>query len=138
MRFYLDASVIVPLFLDEDSSPRMADWLKTDVAIILSDWSVAEVTSAFSLHVRRENLDPEERDRAETALNAWLDGGVFPVEVEGLDVTDARLLMHRHPKLRTPDALHLAIVHRLECAIVTYDEDLAEAARRDGIVVVAP
>lgn len=106
--------------------------------ITLSDWSVAEVTSAFSLHVRREYLDPEERDDAETAFNAWLDGGVFPVEVVGYDVTDARVLLHRHPKLRTPDALHLAIVHRLACALVTYDKDLAEADQRDGIVVITP
>lgn len=138
MKAYLDASVIVPLFLDEDSSDRMARWLETDVSITLSDWSVAEVTSAFSLHVRRENLDPEERDEAETAFNAWLDGGVFPSEVVGEDVIDARMLLHRHPKLRTPDALHLAIVHRLKCALVTYDADLAAAARSDGIVVISP
>ncbi|MGV9009155.1 type II toxin-antitoxin system VapC family toxin [Brevundimonas sp.] len=138
MRAYLDASVIVPLFLHEDSSERMLQWLATDVSIALSDWSVAEVSSALSLHVRRENLDPEERDAAETAMNAWLDGGAFPIEVVGSDVTEARLLLHRHPKLRTPDALHLAIVHRLECALVTYGEDLASAAERDGIVVIAP
>jgi predicted nucleic acid-binding protein len=102
VRIYLDASVIVPLFLDEDKSPRMIRWLDSGVDITLSDWSVAEVTSALSLHVRKGNLDPEERDEAETRLNNWLDGGVHPVEVEGTDILDARLLLHRHPTLRTP------------------------------------
>jgi predicted nucleic acid-binding protein len=40
--------------------------------------------------------------------------------------------------LRTPDALHLAIVQRLECDLATYDRDLADAARRDGVKVIAP
>lgn len=138
MSVYLDASVIVPLFVDEDSSPRMIAWLRSGVAVTLSDWAVTEVSSALSLHVRRENLDVDERDEAETRFNNWLDGGVFPVAVDALDVIDARDLLHRHPKLRAPDALNFAIVHRLRCDLATYDLDLAEAARRDGVTVVAP
>lgn len=138
MSVYLDASVIVPLFVEEDSSERMLVWLETGVSVTLSDWSVAEVSSALSLHVRRENLDPEERDEAETRLNAWLDDSVPPVDVRPQDIIAARTMLHRHPKLRTPDALHLAIVRRLGCDLATYDDDLAQAATRDGIRVIAP
>lgn len=138
MSVYLDASVVVPLFVDEDSTPRMIAWLAGGQPVTLSDWTVAEVSSAMSHHVRRERLDPDERDAAETNLNAWLDLGVAPEALDPLDVIDARTLLHRHPKLRTPDALYLAIVHRLRADLATYDEDLAEAAVRDGVVVIAP
>ncbi len=138
MSTYLDASVVVPLFVDEDSTDRMIAWLAGGHPVILSDWTVAEVSSAMSHHVRRERLDPDERDAAETNLNAWLDLSVTPLGVDPEDVIEARALLHRHPKLRTPDALHLAIVHRLGADLATYDEDLTEAAARDGVVVVAP
>lgn len=138
MSIYLDASVVVPLFVDEDSTDRMIAWLAEGHRVVVSDWTVAEVSSAMSHHVRRKRLDPDERDAAETNLNAWLDGSSMPEGVDVLDVTDARALLHRHPNLRTPDALHLAIVHRLKADLATYDDDLAEAAARDGVVVVAP
>jgi uncharacterized protein len=135
---YLDASVVVPLFVDEDSTDRMIAWLAGGGPVTLSDWTVAEVSSAMSHHVRRERLDPDERDAAETHLNTWLDLSVTPQGVDPEDVVNARALLHRHPNLRTPDALHLAIVHRLGVDLATYDQDLAEAAIRDGVVVVAP
>ena len=113
-------------------------WLASAPEVVLSDWTVAEVSSALSLHVRRESLDPEERDVAENNLNAWLDMGFHVVEVDPVDVTDARDLIHRHPELRTPDALHLAIVHRLGAGLATYDYDLSIAAGRDGVEVIAP
>ena len=138
MSVYLDASVVVPLFVDEDSTDRMIAWLAGGGPVTLSDWTVAEVSSAMSHHVRRERLDPDERDAAETNLNTWLDLSVTPQAVDPEDVINARALLHRHQNLRTPDALHLAIVHRLGVDLATYDQDLAEAAIRDGVVVVAP
>ena len=132
MSVYLDASVIVPLFVQEKTSEAVLAWMAS------VDRAIAEVSSAMSYHVRRRNLDPDERDLAETKFNIWLDRAAAVREVEPEDVTACRFLLHRHPRLRTPDALHLAIVQRLECDLATYDHDLADAARRDGVKVIAP
>lgn len=138
MSVYLDASVIVPLFVQEKTSEAMLAWIATVDRAIVSDWAIAEVSSAMSHHVRRGSLDVDERDLAETKFNIWLDRAAAVTEVDSEDVMACRFLLHRHPRLRTPDALHLAIVRRLKCDLATYDHDLADAARRDGVMVIAP
>lgn len=138
MSVYLDASVIVPLFVQEKTSEAVLAWLVSTDQAIVSDWAIAEVSSAMSHHVRRGALDPDERDLAETRFNAWLDRAAAVETVEPEDVVLCRDLLHRHPRLRTPDALHLTIVQRLKCDLATYDLDLAEAAARDGVTVIAP
>ena len=138
MRFYLDASFLVPLFVDDDWTERTLAWAATEPEVIVSDWAVAEFSSALSLHVRKGRLDPEERDEAENALNWWLVGRVMEEPIDPDDVPQARLLLHRHDKLRAPDALNLAITLRLAVGMVTYDVDLAAAARAEGVVVTTP
>lgn len=138
MKVYLDASVLVPIFVDDDWTAQVDAWLTTKPAVLVSDWTLAEFSSALSLHVRRGRLTPEERDDAENALNDWVERLIEVAPVLDEDVVHARFALHRHPKLRTPDALHLAMVLRLGHAFASYDEDLVEAARRDGIEVVTP
>lgn len=138
MRLYLDASVLVPLFVDDDWTDRARAWAKTEPDVLVSDWAVTEFSSALSLHVRKGRLDPDERDEAENALNWWLDGRIREEPIDPEDVVQARTLLHRHGKLRAPDALHLAVVTRLQVGLVTYDLDLAAAAHTDGVSVVTP
>ena len=138
MSVYLDASVIVPLFVQEKTSEAVLAWMASADRVIVSDWAIAEVSSAMSHHVRRRSLDPDERDLAETRVTLWLDRAAAVQEVEPEDVMACRFLLHRHPRLRTPDAMHLAIVQRLKCDLATYDHDLADAARRDAVRVIAP
>lgn len=138
MSFYLDASFLVPLFVDDDWTERALAWAATEPEVVVSDWAVTEFSSALSLHVRKGRLDPEERDEAENALNWWLAGRVKEEPVDPEDAPQARLLLHRHGKLRAPDALHLAIALRLAAGMVTYDVDLATAARAEGVVVTTP
>lgn len=138
MSFYLDASFLVPLFVDDDWTERARAWAMTEPEVVVSDWAVTEFSSALSLHVRKERLDPNERDEAENALNWWLTGRVAEEPIDQEDVPQARFLLHRHSKLRAPDALHLAIVLRLKAGLVTYDLDLAAAARAEGVLVTSP
>ena len=138
MRSYLDASALLPLFIDDDWTDRAKAWAATEPDVVMSHWTVTEFSSALSHLVRRGRLDPEERDQAENALNWWMTGRVGIVDLDPEDVTDARFLLHRHWKLRAPDALHLAVATRLRARMVTYDLDLAEAAREEGLEVVVP
>lgn len=135
---YLDASVVVPIFITELTSPRLDAWLATDPEICLSEWTVSEFSSALSLRLRTGGLDVEERDAAELELDGWLADGILAVEVGEDDIRAARTLLRFDRNLRTPDALHLAIASRLDCRIATYDRRLAEAAVAIGMEVVVP
>jgi predicted nucleic acid-binding protein len=138
LRFYLDASFLVPLFVDDDWTERAKGWAAGDPEVLVSDWVVTEFSSALSHHVRRRSLDADERNEAENALDGWLAGRVVKEPIDPDDVIAARALLHRHGKLRAPDALHLAVVLRLGVGLVTYDGDLADAARGENVLVVTP
>lgn len=128
----------MPLFVDDAWTQRARAWLLTGAAVFVSDWAVAEFSSALSLHVRQGRLEVDERDEAENALNDWLDGHAREEPLMPVDALLTRDLIHRHSKLRTPDALNLAIVLRTGEALATYDHDLADAARVEGVTVVSP
>lgn len=135
---YLDTSVVVPVVLVEAASPRIDAWLAADPDICVSRWTVSEVSSALSHHLRTGRIDAEEREAAEAALDHWVSGGVRVVEIEEEDIAALRALLRSDPLLRTPDALHLAVVMRLDCALATHDVRLAGSARDIEIEVIVP
>lgn len=135
---YLDASVVVPILLEEAASPRIDAWLAADPDVCVSYWTISEVSSALSHHLRTARIDQGERDAAEAALDHWLAEGVRIVEIDETDIAAVRALLRSDALLRTPDALHLAVVLRLDCELATHDVRLAESAREIGIEVVVP
>tara|TARA_R110002012_G_scaffold314387_2_gene527093 strand:+ start:39306 stop:39719 length:414 start_codon:yes stop_codon:yes gene_type:complete len=135
---YLDASVVVPIFVVEATSPRLDAWLATDPDICLSQWTVAEFSSALSHHQRTGRLDPDERETAEEGLDRWLAQGVRLLDVGSDDVQAARALIRFDPLLRTPDALHVALTERFRMTLATYDQRLAASAVGIGIEVIQP
>jgi predicted nucleic acid-binding protein len=135
---YLDASVVVPIFIVEPTSPMLDRWLATGPDICLSQWTVSEFSSALSHQQRSGRLGADERDAAEGELDRWLTQGVTVAEIGNDDVQAARALLRFDPLLRTPDALHLAVTERLGTALATYDRRLAATAASIGIEVVSP
>lgn len=139
MRFW-DTSAIVPTFLEEPTSttvrrivqedPRMAVWWATPI----------ECLAAIIRRERSGGLAPKDTALALAALSdltaAW-------VEVPPTDpVRDiARRLVRTHD-LRTADALQIAAAVTIggsqpeTVALVTLDERLALAARREGFSVL--
>ena len=60
-------------------------------------------------------------------------------EIHAADVRLADAYVRRFDLgLRTPDALHLAIAHRLDATLLTLDRRLATAARELGVAVEVP
>ena len=135
---YLDASVVVPIFVVEATSPRLDVWLATHPDICLSPWTVAEFSSALSHHQRTGRLAPDEREAAEDGLDQWLAQGVRLLDVGSDDVRAARTLIRFDPLLRTPDALHVALAERFGLSLATYDQRLAASAARIGIEAIQP
>ena len=141
MRFW-DSSAIVPLLVAEPSSVAVMEAYELDPEMVAWWATEAECVSAL-VRLEREGSLPaasmtESLGRLGALARAWRE--VQPVTV--VRETAIRLL-RVHP-LRTADALQLgaAIVaaegHPASLAMVTLDERLAQAAEREGFVIVRP
>jgi predicted nucleic acid-binding protein len=132
---YVDTSVIVSFFIQDDHAQKARTWAASGVRIVLSDWTRTEFTSALSHQVRLQALSEQEREAAETVFDRWVTRMVV-LEVERERFQEARLLMRAHRRLRAPDALHLAIAISSGLALATADQDMREAAVAEGLTVV--
>lgn len=112
MLHYLDASVIVPLFLNEIHSQAVRDFMADHASeCLLSQWTVIESVSAFVLAHRRGSISLALRDQMIDQYHRLLDALRPPLELADEDFQAARkLLTTEQFKLRLGDALHLGIV----------------------------
>lgn len=76
-----------------------------------------------------------ERLAFEDAFDAWVRKGRM-LDFEPDLFAEARRLLHKHRRLRAPDALHLAIAQSHGLKLATLDDVLKEAAIADGLEVV--
>jgi uncharacterized protein len=139
MRFW-DSSAVVPLLLEEPGSDTARALLREDAAMVAWRLAGTEVVSALWRRRRADELDEAARRFAEQGL-ALLESTWTSVEDAAHVDRRARRLLAAHP-LRAADALQLAAA-LVACdersdvlPIVTFDDHLAEAARREGFVVV--
>jgi predicted nucleic acid-binding protein len=127
---YVDSSAAVKLVLTEPESRALREFLRRWPRQVTSVLARVEVARA----VRRRSEAPALVRRASLVMD----------RLGQLDVTDAILAdaIRLEPRgLRTLDSLHLASARALGRDLggfVTYDEDLAEAARGAGLEVFAP
>ena len=137
---YFDASVIVPYLMAEPHSEAVTVFMaENDRTLQVSDFVVAEVSSAVSRLVRMRRLDVQEADGVLHDLDDWIDATSTPVEIEGGDVREATVLVRQFDlKLRAPDALHIAICRRIDARLVTLDNNLAAAAQAVGLACLNP
>jgi uncharacterized protein len=139
MRFW-DASAIVPLLVNEPDTRALADELAADVEIIVWWGTAVECISAIARRERETALDATGVTQALGILEqlelAWSE--VEPSE--RLRAQAARLL-RVHP-LRAADSLQLAAAivaaesDPRTLPLVTLDDRLAGAARREGFPVI--
>ncbi|HRJ65159.1 type II toxin-antitoxin system VapC family toxin [Brevundimonas sp. UBA2416] len=135
MSTYIDTSVVVSFFIQDDHADAARRWARTDPSVAISDWTATEFSSALSHHVRLGSLSDRERKAAELAFDRWAMRGVV-LEVARERFQDARILMQGHRRLRAPDALHLAIARHEGLPLATLDHDLRDAAVAEGLKVV--
>lgn len=124
---YLDASAAMKLVLDEPESEALVEELASDPGRRLAaSWLLhTEMHCASGRHPNA--IDPD-------AIRAVLD------VVDLVDLSRGDMIAAgTHAPLRSNDAIHLAVAIRLGVdAIVTYDTELADAASRAGLAVLAP
>lgn len=129
MAWYVDTSALVKLVVAEPETAALLDWLATDAREpIACDLVRTELTRA----VRR--VAPDRIATARTVLDSVTLTTVTTAVFESAGRLDPAIL-------RSLDAVHLAAALDLGDdleGMVTYDDRLGDAARREGITVISP
>jgi predicted nucleic acid-binding protein len=136
---FWDSSAIVPLLVGEATTGAMQTIAKGDPLMLVWWATPVECVSAISRLERDADLTSEAVAAALGRLDALAAGWneIEPVEATRLA---ARRLLRVHP-LRAADALQLAAAvvasegNPASLEIVTLDDRLSDAARREGFVV---
>ncbi|NPV47292.1 MAG: type II toxin-antitoxin system VapC family toxin [Armatimonadetes bacterium] len=137
---YWDTSALVALVVQQLWSERAHQYHRSDRDVVTSWLSSIECSSALWRLLRLGELGPEEFAITQATLAALRDTLDELALAEGVRDIALRLVTE-HP-LRAADALHLASALQW-CGeapegheFVTFDRRLAEAARREGFVVL--
>lgn len=142
MTAYLDASVLVPLFVFEPSSPVVRRWVadRFGGGITTSRWGAVEFASAVGNRVRRGDLTAIAGSAAIAAFEREFVEALTLEEAVPEDLDFARrAIAHFDRGLRGGDALHVAIALRIDAALlVASDRRLADAARAFGLDAAEP
>ena len=133
---HADTSACLPLFRADVFTPQ-ARRLRAAGEWIISDLAVLEFTSRLSLGTRRGGLSPAEAQDLCAAFDVWR--RTLPeARLEPDDVRWAAAAVRRFDTaLQTVDALHLAAALRLGATLLTFDGQLAAAARVHRVDVLA-
>jgi hypothetical protein len=139
VRFW-DASAVVPLLVLQPATPQLLARAKDDAGMFVWWGTPVECVSAIA---RLERESPHHRQTASLALQRLAQFAAAWTEIDPGEIvreTAARFL-RVHP-LRTADALQLAAAFIAAeqrpplLEIVTLDQRLGEAARKEGFVVL--
>ena len=138
MRFW-DSSAIVPLLVGEATTEAMRAIAQEDPVMLVWWATEVECVSAIARLVRQDDLSNDATLVALERLDALAEGWSEVQPVQPVRRAARRLL--RVHSLRAADALQLAAAvvaaegHPASLEIVTLDDQVTEAARREGFVV---
>jgi predicted nucleic acid-binding protein len=139
---FWDASAVVPLLLDEDTSEAIGALKQADPIMAVSWLTVVECGSAIA---RAEHEQLLEQDEAAVAFTRLDDLARVWIEVEPTsDVRDIARRLLRAYRLRTGDAIQVASAtlaaerRPATLELVTLDDRLETAALKEGFPVIFP
>ncbi|MBX6422672.1 type II toxin-antitoxin system VapC family toxin [Thermosulfurimonas sp. F29] len=135
MIFYLDTSAMVKLYIDEEHSERVKNWVRRSDIIVSSDVSYAEMASALTRAFKEGRISEGDLDSLWNAfVEDWNCYTVVEVSREVLDL--AAELIFRHG-LRVFDGIHLAsaliVTGEGEVVFGAFDQRLIKAAEKEGL-----
>ncbi len=134
---YVDTSVLVASLTDELHTAATQRWLAQHSAggLMISDWTITEVSSAFALKLRTKAISPKVRTEALAIFSSMVARSLQVLPVVSQDFrAAARLADHHKIGLRSGDALHLAIAFNHGATLYTLDQGMAPA-KQLGIAV---
>jgi predicted nucleic acid-binding protein len=141
VRFW-DTSALVPLVVAEPQTPRVRRWMAEDDDVVVWMLTRVELLSALARRRREAGVSPGGLAAARRAILSVWDRWS---EVSAVDLVrrQAERIVESHP-LRAADALQIgaALVAAGDdpeaLTFVTLDADQAEAAGREGLLVLGP
>jgi predicted nucleic acid-binding protein len=105
--------------------------------LIVSDFAAAEFASGISRHVRTRAMTADDARSVFSEFDEWAAREAERVGMTSSDIAHAEMFLRRlSSALRTPDALHVALAHRMNASLLTFDKTMAAAARLLGIEVI--
>jgi predicted nucleic acid-binding protein len=136
--FYLDTSVIVAYYCPEALSEKAEDFLMAHTRPAVSSLGELEMFSAVSRKIREGDLNRKAGSRIIAKFLSHLGGHLFKyLPVEPHHYRLARDWMGLFTtKLKTLDALHLAIASSNGLTLVTADRELSESGKSLAIDVM--
>ena len=131
---YLDTSFLTPLFREEATSTKVADFLSRQAmgSLAVSKWAAVEFASLTSRDVRMGALTAGQGRRLIAEVDLMVAASLVVLIPSGNDFDLAQeYVANFATQLRGPDALHLAIAHNNGVEfIATLDDGMLSAAKK--------
>ncbi|MBI4293646.1 MAG: type II toxin-antitoxin system VapC family toxin [Betaproteobacteria bacterium] len=136
---YADTSALVPAFIREPKSDAVLAWIESSgERLIVSEWAIAEFSSAAAIKVRTGQAAPGIAKQARERFLAFVERHcaiAVPQRSEFRRAADLAGVPELN--LRTGDALHLAIAEASNVqGILCLDQIMSNGAKAIGLVVV--
>ena len=131
---YLDTSFLTPLFREEATSAKVADFLSRQAAgsLAVSKWTSVEFASLTSRDVRMGVLTAGQGRRLIAEFDSMIADSLVALVPGAKDFDLAQeYVANFATQLRGPDALHLAVAHNNGMEFVaTLDNGMLSAAKK--------
>ena len=137
---YIDTSALVPAFIREPKSEAVLAWIETSgERLVVSEWAIAEFSSAAAIKVRTGEIASATAKQARArCLDFAQDHCSIAVPQRAEFRRAAELAGDADLKLRAGDALHLAIAEAGKVqGILCLDETMGASAKMIGLNVVS-